>query len=674
MFKKIKNKKTMIAIIVSLFVVVMGTTYALFFSNTSIANLFSVGNFNVVTTETFTSPASWQPGQEIPKSITATNNGDIQAAFRVKYTESWVDSNNNPISNVPANAVTINFINTRDWTYNSTDGYYYYNWIIEPGDTTKSLISGITLNQSLTGNASCLEDGNTYNCSSSISGLEGATYILTFTKETVIYSKYQSFWNTNQSIVEQPLYTLPYGRTESNLQVGDEICVNGDTTECFNFIRYDGNNIVMLAEYNLKVGNIYNSAGNTKTGEYSSSDTGYGLQSNEALGLVSGQNRYGTVAFSGTNYWYDGGALKSKYGSTYPADVYDTDYSDVSGTNYSVAYYVENYKSTLENYGLTVQSARLLTYSEATDSSIGCSGSSYSCPTTGFITNTTFWLGSARSNNGVWYVLTGGYFRSNTFSYDTSSGVRPVIEVAKSGVNGNYDNAEKESVPITIPSGRTKDNLEVGDEICIEGTTRECFNFYGYDGDDIKLLSKYNLNVGLNLVSGAQGVQNSGAIAWNRPQLEAQDSNYPALVAFSGSSYWQSGGTVLAKYGGVEDDNDIYDSSYIASPGSSDYSIAYYVEGYKDILESYGAVIKKARLLTYNEATTTADFDCNDYDEHCYTNGFLINTTFWLGSAHDETDIWQIDSEGGFLYYNTPYYDTTFNGVRPVIIISKSSL
>ena len=32
----------------------------------------------------------------------------------------------------------------------------------------------------------------------------------------------------------------------------------------------------------------------------------------------------------------------------------------------------------------------VLTYSEATDSSIGCSNTSRSCPTTGFITNTTF--------------------------------------------------------------------------------------------------------------------------------------------------------------------------------------------------------------------------------------------------------------------------------------------
>lgn len=668
MIKKIKNKKSLIAIIAAVFVVLIGATYALLYTNTSFTNLFTLGNYNVITSETFTSPASWQPGVEIPKSITATNNGNIQAVFRVKYTEKWEDSNGDDItSTVPEGTVTINFINRHDWTYNSDDGYYYYNWIINSGVTTSSLISGITLNQDLTGSANCVEDGNTYNCSSSLGGLAGASYILTFTKETVVYSKYQSFWNTNQEITEcvPPLYSLPEGRNAYNLQVGDEVCINGDTTECFNFIGYDGNNIKLLSKWNLNVGD-------------EAKDVETNLQDSDVKGGADELPYYGSVAFSNSGYWEDGNGLKAKYGTSYPADVYDPDYE-----YYSVASYVKNYKNILESYGATINSARLLTYSEAIDNSIGCNSNDELCPTDSFITNTSFWLGTADRVAGesyqlIWNISTSGRFGLSTYQgyYDGYVfGVRPVIVLSKREVNDNVDDANKKQVAeISLPSGRTKDNLEVGDEICIEGTTRECFNFYGYDGDDIKLLSKYNLNVGLNLVSGAQGVQNSGAIAWNRPQLEAQDSNYPALVAFSGSSYWQSGGTVLAKYGGVDDDNDIYDSSYIASPGNSGYSIAYYVEGYKDILESYGAVIKKARLLTYNEATTTADFDCNDYDEHCYTNGFLINTTFWLGSAHDETDIWQIDSEGGFLYYNTPYYDTTFNGVRPVIIISKSSL
>ena len=72
----------------------------------------------------------------------------------------------------------------------------------------------------------------------------------------------------------------------------------------------------MLAKYNLKVGKIYDSGG-TQTGTYSSGDTGYGLQSSEEKGYAEGQVRYGTVAFSATNYWYDGSNLKAKYGSAW---------------------------------------------------------------------------------------------------------------------------------------------------------------------------------------------------------------------------------------------------------------------------------------------------------------------------------------------------------------------
>ena len=437
-----KKKKSLIAIIAVLLIAVVGVTFAYFNSSAIFENQFNLGNYNIVTQEVFTSPSNWSPGDTTPKTITATNNGTINASVRVKIEEAWTDSNGDEISNIPNDAVTINFKNPSRWVYNSTDGYYYYSYYLKPGEATSTLTDSVTLNSNLN-NSSCVEENGSKTCTSNVQGLAGATYTLTFTIETVQYDKYQEVWDTEQVIGEKPLVEImTANRTKDTLQVGDEICVNGDTTECFNFIRYDGNNIKMLSKYNLKVGNIYDSAG-TKTGEYSSSDTGYGLQSSEALGYVSGQNRYGTVAFSGTNYWYDGSTLKSKYGSAWDTNnIYDTDYSDASGTNYSVAYYVENYKDILENYGLTIQYARLLIYEEATDSNIGCNESSYSCPTTGFITNTSFWLGTAYSASDVWGVYADGLFFKGSPSGGSCEyfdgyyyGVRPVIVISKSAIN-----------------------------------------------------------------------------------------------------------------------------------------------------------------------------------------------------------------------------------------------
>ena len=218
---------------------------------------------------------------------------------------------------------------------------------------------------------------------------------------------------------------LPTGKTKDNLQLGDEIWIRG---EYFNFVKYDGTNdedIVLLSKWNLKVGNIVD-ASFTKIGEYTISDFGYNKQSSEVRGWVDGAVTYnGTSAFSGTNYWYDNG-LKPVYGTSYPTDIYDAiNYKGAPGEqNYSIAYYIDNYKTILTGYGATIKDARLLTYSEATN--IG---------TNSFMSNTTFWLGSAYDDNCIWRFRSYGDFRSDGgYTSNDSVGVRPVIVISKSNI------------------------------------------------------------------------------------------------------------------------------------------------------------------------------------------------------------------------------------------------
>ena len=269
---------------------------------------------------------------------------------------------------------------------------------------------------------------------------------------TVVFKFIGDYKQADEDAISTYAWRLPEGKTKDNLQVGDEIC---SRDQCFNFIKYDGqdNDIVMLAKYNLKVGYICSSSGGTKTGEYTSNDPGYGKQSSEARGVVSGETRYGTVAFSATNYWDDNGSPSSSYpGSYYPGPNYPTIYDSVNyktepdfsttcdsthcfkTPGYSVAYYVDAYKTLLTNNGTTIKNARLLTYDEATDSSIGCDGSNYICPTNGFITNTTFWLGSTRDHRYVWCVLSIGRFGNYGYDYVDSFGVRPVIVIEKDNI------------------------------------------------------------------------------------------------------------------------------------------------------------------------------------------------------------------------------------------------
>ena len=235
-------------------------------------------------------------------------------------------------------------------------------------------------------------------------------------------------------------FTLPQGKTVNTLSLGDELCLDD---QCFNFIKYDGDNVVMLAKWNLKVGDIYNDNGE-KTGEYTSNDEGYGLQSSEVIGINQSSTYYGTVPFSATKYWT--GA------ASYPTEVYDATYvtePDFSTTcnntdncwktpGYSIAYYVEGYKTKLTNdYHAIIKSARLLTYDEATDSDIGCNISDSTCPTigpSGFIRNTSFWLGSAFNAYNVWRVYSSDTFSYSNYVVDYSFGVRPVIIVEKNNL------------------------------------------------------------------------------------------------------------------------------------------------------------------------------------------------------------------------------------------------
>lgn len=121
--------------------------------------------------------------------------------------------------------------------------------------------------------------------------------------------------------------------------------------------------------------------------------------------------------------------------------MYDSDYVEAQQkandtqvlNNYSIAYYVEAYKNILINHGIPVKQARLISYEEVTDASIGCVGQySYSCPQNTFITSTSYWTESAKDQDDVWTIISSGSFTDYGFSNDTLLGVRPVIVIPKS--------------------------------------------------------------------------------------------------------------------------------------------------------------------------------------------------------------------------------------------------
>lgn len=241
------------------------------------------------------------------------------------------------------------------------------------------------------------------------------------------FSLQVTYGQATSQAVPRHIWDLPQGKNKNNLSVGDELCIE---TECFNFIKYDGNDVVMLAKWNLNVGN--NAKGSAT-----------GLQDSDVKGHVDGAEvDYGKVAFSYTNYWDGiGDTTTDVYNNTYvtaPDFSVECDSTHCYKTSgYSVAHYVEAYKTALTGLGATIKSARLLTYAEATDSSIGCDQSQYTCQpseASAFINNTTFWLGSAAGNNYVWVCRENGGFGNDNYIDVENSGVRPVVIVTKNNL------------------------------------------------------------------------------------------------------------------------------------------------------------------------------------------------------------------------------------------------
>ena len=438
-----KKKRTLLAIFALILVAFIGATIAYFQSSASFDNIFNTGTYKVVTTEVFESPDNWKPGEEIPKTITTKNEGTIDSAVRVSYTEKWEDSEGNDItSQVASGTAIINLDNTNDWT--KEGNYYYYNYILKPNETTSSFMKSVTLNPDLNGvECTTSQDGLTKTCESSNPAL-GAKYILTLTKETVQADKYKDVWNTNLEITEKAnAITYISRQNEGQITPGDVIGIG--ETEDFYVISSNSEKTVLLAKYNLLVGFSNNESTNYEDTYISPSTPGYGLQSVDAIGYAG--DCYSTVAFSSTNYWDDGNGLLSPYnanGASYDgtpkpfvynssltiAPDFENDGWNTSG--YSIAHYVEQYVTALKQMGApSTITGRLLSYEEADSAqSIEDNGTSII-----FDGRQSYWLGSASDNGFVWGVSI-GYSSYDSYNSDFGDGygVRPVIEIPTSAL------------------------------------------------------------------------------------------------------------------------------------------------------------------------------------------------------------------------------------------------
>ena len=200
------------------------------------------------------------------------------------------------------------------------------------------------------------------------------------------------------------------------------------------------------------------------------------------------------------------------------------------------------------------------------------------------------------------------------------------------------------------------------------------------DTNHIKLLSKWNLNVGHNIQPGTVGLQNSLSIGWNRDSSTKVNGWFPSTVYFTtnGPYWWTSNEdmTLKPEYGGYGvnsnqysdgNGNLVYPYIYTAAKENGEYVaiIASYVEDYVTYLKNYGVNVT-GRLLTYNEMT---ELGCAESYE-CTGESWVYNTTFYTGSLRSTNLLWLISSTGQF-GDNGYGISNGYIGVRPVIVLEK---
>ena len=249
-----KNKKTVLALILVCVIGLVGGTIAYFSSTDIFENLFNSSVYKMEVYEVFESPVGWLPGDTTPKNVVATNKGNVDAAVRVSFQEVWKDGNGNTISLTDSNgkkASIINFgedfyINWQKSNENGTD-YYYYISKLGSNESTSSVIESVTFNPDINGDNdhNCVTDDETHTttCSSDMGGYSGGQYKLTIKVETVQYDKYREIWNTNVNILKSFEKNLA---SFVNSLVGSDQVANDDPDHNVRYIGPNPNNYVLF--------------------------------------------------------------------------------------------------------------------------------------------------------------------------------------------------------------------------------------------------------------------------------------------------------------------------------------------------------------------------------------------------------------------------------------------
>ncbi|HAT4221634.1 TPA: hypothetical protein I9140_001281 [Clostridium perfringens] len=146
----------------------IGGSLAWFTSSDSITNPFSTAstdnpsnpNSGIKINEKFNKEEADNtlPGDKVTKQVNVSNKATYDQLIRVKIKKVWKDAKGNEKSDLDTKNIILNFENNLTdsnkpeegkWIEGS-DGYYYYNGIVNPDGQTANLLESVTLSKDIT--------------------------------------------------------------------------------------------------------------------------------------------------------------------------------------------------------------------------------------------------------------------------------------------------------------------------------------------------------------------------------------------------------------------------------------------------------------------------------------------------------------------------------------------
>ena len=193
--------------------------------------------------------------------------------------------------------------------------------------------------------------------------------------------------------------------------------------------------------------------------------------------------------------------------------------------------------------------------------------------------------------------------------------------------------------------------VTIGDELCYSS---ECFYVYNIEEDNYRLLAKYNLKVGADIIDSSTAVKHLET----EERYNLQD---PTMLGRIGSTYPRNGTIAFST-----------DSQH--GTAITDYSgslAEQIINSYVSILTSKGASIIDSRTMTKEELDVLVGFIIvNNSDLTSQYSDWLCSTAYHL-NALSETRLWMMHDCK--MYFGSPTIGNEF-GIRPVIIISKAEI